>query len=82
MRNFFVCIFLLGVATNCFSQKITGTVTDSLGNAVPFASIFVKGTQKGTNANNDGKYLLDLPAGTYILVCQSVDFKKEEKVVS
>lgn len=81
MRNFFVCIFFIGFVGNCFAQKITGTVTDSLGNPVPFASIFVKGTQRGTNANNDGKYFLDLSPGTYTLVCNSVDFNMEEKVV-
>ena len=62
-----------------FANSITGFVRDSKGNALPFASILIKGTAKGTTANSKGKYSLQVEAGDYVLVCQHVGFKAEEK---
>jgi hypothetical protein len=81
MRQLLFCFFLIGLSYLSFSQKVTGTITDSLGKPVPYASVFIKGTSRGTNANNEGKYFLDIEPGKYTLVCQSVNYKKEEKLV-
>jgi len=81
MRQILVCFFFLGLYTVSFSQKVTGIVTDEEGKPIPFASIFVKGSTKGTNANNDGKFFLELDPGRYILVCQHINYRKEEKVI-
>ena len=62
-----------------FANTISGFVKDSKGNALPFASILIKGTTKGTTANSKGKYSLQVDAGDYVLVCQHVGFKAEEK---
>lgn len=64
------------------SQKIKGTVTDNNGKILPFASIFIKENNKGTNANSEGKYSLKLEPGQYTLVCQYVGYKKEERKVT
>ena len=64
-----------------FANTIAGFVKDSKGNALPFASILIKGTAKGTTANSKGKYSFQLDAGEYILVCQHVGFKAEEKKI-
>ena len=66
----------------CFSQKIKGTITDNDGKLLPFASVFVKENNKGTNANSEGKYSLRLEPGKYTLVCQYVGYKKEEKEIT
>jgi hypothetical protein len=81
MRQLLFCFFFIGLSYLSFSQKVTGTITDSLGKPVPFASIFIKGTSRGTNANTEGKYFLDLEPGKYTLVCQSVNYRKEEKMI-
>jgi hypothetical protein len=66
-----------------YTQKVTGIITDKVdGKVLPYATISVKGTQKGTNANNDGRYLLHLSPGNYILVCQYVGYKKIEKDIT
>jgi hypothetical protein len=79
------CILIVVIVFLCpvlsFAQKVYGTVTDSHGNVVPFASVFVKGTARGTNANTEGKYFLELPPGEHTLICQHINFKKEEKTV-
>ncbi len=77
----FTTIIVFLFSCSAFSQKIKGTVTDQSGNPLPFASIFIKGSNKGTNANNEGKYSLRLAQGHYVVICQYVGYKKEEKEV-
>ncbi len=49
---------------------------------MPFASVFIKENNKGTNANSEGKYSLKLEPGQYTLVCQYVGYKKEERKIT
>lgn len=62
-----ICITAVNLA---FAQNITvtGNVNDSSnGEPIPFASIMIKGTQQGVEANANGKYSISVPAnGTLI----------------
>ncbi len=58
---------------------VTGKVTDEKGEVLAFASITVKNTAKGVVANSQGLYSLSLDPGEYILVCQYVGYKTEER---
>ncbi len=49
---------------------------------LPYASILVKGTGKGTSANNEGKYFLNLDSGSYTIVCQYVGYERKEKKIT
>ena len=72
---FFISLFP-GVAlaqTYVVSGKITGK-----GEALPFASVYIKGTTKGVNSNDEGKYSLKLEKGRYNIVFQYVGFSKQE----
>jgi hypothetical protein len=83
MKKYILLTLLTGSSFYLKAQKISGTITDKEdGKVLPFASISVKGTSKGTNANNQGQFILHLSPGTYTLVCQHVGFKKEEKAVT
>ncbi|MBL0068536.1 MAG: carboxypeptidase-like regulatory domain-containing protein [Chitinophagaceae bacterium] len=73
-------ISFFSIAT--YSQKIKGVVTDINGKLLPFASVFIKENNKGTNANTEGKYSLKLEPGQYTLVCQYVGYKKDERKIS
>src|SRR5688500_9043737 len=74
---------LLGLSfLSARAGKVTGTVTDLDGKILPYASIFIKGTSRGTNANNERKYSITLDPGKYTLVCQYVGYKKEEKLIT
>ncbi len=81
MRHFLLVITALCFVLLSHSQKIKGMVTDNKGNILPYASVFIKGSTSGTNANSEGKFSLKLPPGSYTLVCQYVGYKKEEKNV-
>jgi Family of unknown function (DUF5686)/CarboxypepD_reg-like domain len=65
-----------------YSQKIKGIATDNNGKPLPFASVFIKENNKGTNANSEGKYSLKLEPGQYTMVCQYVGYKKEERKIT
>lgn len=82
MKKLLLLFFLLATCS-VYAGKITGLITDKIdGKALPYATISVKGTTKGTNANNDGRYLLHLAPGNYTLVCQYVGYKKVEKNIT
>ncbi len=82
MRQSLLILLLLLFTLNSFAGKISGTVTDDKGQTLPYASILVKGTTRGTTANNEGKYFLNLEPGNYTLVCQYVGYKREEKDIT
>ena len=81
MRIFLTfCFGLASFISN--AQKIYGTVFTTQGDLLPFASLTVKGTTKGTSANDKGKYALQLAPGTYTLVCQHLGYAAQEKKVT
>jgi len=63
------------------ARRITGTITDTKGNLLPFASVLVKGTTTGTTANNEGKYFITMDAGKYTILCQYVGYRRQEKTI-
>ena len=58
-----------------FSQ-IKGKVTDSKGNALPYASVTVEKTYNGTSTNENGEYELNIKkTGSYTLVFKILGYK-------
>jgi outer membrane receptor for ferrienterochelin and colicin len=61
---------------------ITGVITDESGVGVPYANVFIKGTQLGGSANAEGKFtIIKVPVGTYTLTAKSVGHAPVEKTV-
>ena len=73
-----ICLF----AFSARAAEITGTVTDSRGNILAFATVIVKGSTVGTASNESGNYQLSLDPGNYTLVCQYVGFERQEKKIT
>ncbi len=72
-------LLFLGLST-AFGQivRISGVVTDAnTGDAVPFASVAIKGTADGTIAEIDGKYSLSAPRNA-TLVVSSIGYETQE----
>jgi hypothetical protein len=76
-----LCIVIICFPFFVLAQGIQGTVSDSLGNPLGYASVYVKGGTKGTTTNADGKYSLDLPAGNYTITCAFIGYAKVERSV-
>lgn len=57
------------------SAFLKGKITSSK-ETVPFAFVYVKGGTQGTNADEDGTYLLKVPAGRITIVVSSQGYRK------
>ncbi len=76
LLTIFICISF----NNIFAQ-VYGYIVDEQGEALSFATVLVKGTTKGTSANIDGYYELDLKTDTPIdLIYSYVGFNS--KIIS
>ncbi len=73
----FVLFFSVSMA---FAQgKVSGTIIDGEFNEpLAFANVLVKGTAIGVTSDFDGKYELELEAGTYTLVFSFVGYATKE----
>ena len=83
MRRFlslFTMFMLCGVLAFAQTRVVSGRVTDKEGNAVPYASVKVKGTDKGINADAAGVYSIKVKEGD-VLVISATNFKAIEVTV-
>ena len=81
MKNIFLFTLLICTAFPAKSQVVTGTITDENLKPVPYATIFVEETKSGTITNNNGDFLLQLPAGNYHLNIRSLGFLQINKTI-
>ena len=73
----------IGTVSAQGGRVITGKVTDTNGEPIPGAAVFIEGTGLGVNADIDGKYTFKIEAGTKlpakpILVFSFIGMKQEE----
>ena len=83
MRLFSFVLLLLFASGFTYAQDILlkGTIKDNKGLAVPFASVYEKGTTRGTSANSEGEYQLKLSAGQHTLIFKAIGFSQESKQI-
>ncbi|UBM61034.1 SusC/RagA family TonB-linked outer membrane protein [Marinilongibacter aquaticus] len=62
-------------------MKISGQVKDNTGEALPGASILIKGTLDGTTTDVDGQYSISVPSKESVLIFTSIGFEPTEQVV-
>lgn len=74
-------IFLIAFANFTFAQ-IYGTVSDESGEQLPFATVYIEGTTKGTTTNENGEYRLNPGPGEYTLVFQYVGYQQIKRNIS
>jgi iron complex outermembrane receptor protein len=67
MNNIFYILLIILSFGFGFAQT-TGTVTDSDGNALPGASVVIKGTTVGTTTNFNGEFNINLSQGDELVV--------------
>lgn len=69
-------LFALTLLSSFTFAQIRGKVTDSKGNALPYASVTVEKTYNGTSSNENGEYELNVKkTGTYTLVFKILGYK-------
>lgn len=72
MKQFILLLFvLLGLSGFSQTGRITGKVLSTDGERIPGAAVFVKTTEIiGARSDENGIYELELPEGTYLLICR------------
>lgn len=61
--------------------NISGRVTDEGGEPIPGVNIIVKGTTVGTTTDADGRYVLDAPDASSVLIFSFIGYKSQEVVI-
>ncbi|MGA0560175.1 SusC/RagA family TonB-linked outer membrane protein [Larkinella sp. VNQ87] len=57
---------------------VKGVVSDDKGNTLPGATVSVKGTTQGTTTDAEGRFSINLPAGSNVLVISFIGMKTQE----
>jgi TonB-linked SusC/RagA family outer membrane protein len=80
---FFLFILQLAAALPALAQEIrvSGTVKNAEGKALPGVSVVVKGTTIGTTTDPDGKFTIDVPGQRSVLVFSLIGHADREEVV-
>lgn len=74
LPRFIACLVFLSACLGVHAQtaSLSGTVTSEDG-PVPYANVFVQGTQLGASTNMEGEFTInDIPAGTYTIKTSAV----------
>ena len=74
-------LMLSGALAYSQNRVVTGTVTDDKGDAVPGATVKVKGSRTGTAADANGNFSISVPAGA-TLVFSGVGYQLTESPIS
>lgn len=79
MRKLLCCLAgsLLSIALSAQTVEVSGKIVDSSGAPIPNTTILLKGQSKGTAADFDGNFHLNVTSGT-TLVINSVGFERRE----
>ncbi|HLP71554.1 MAG TPA: TonB-dependent receptor [Bacteroidales bacterium] len=71
-------LFLASAIVNAQKLTVRGTVTDSNGNPLTGATVQVKGTSTGVLTDTGGKYSIDVPDASAVLVISFVGYNAAE----
>lgn len=85
MRKFIFtsfCLLTYFLFPNVHAQVLSGTITDEKNEPLPYASIYVKNSTKGTASNTDGAYILRLDPGSYEIVYQFIGYQTETRKIN
>src|SRR5262245_45348232 len=75
MKRILLFLGLYLAAAQAYAAFVTGKVTDEKNEPLPFASVYVEVTSKGTTTNTEGRYSLSLPSGAARLVFRLIGYK-------
>ena len=77
---YFAIILLFPITNYC--NHISGVISDSNGEPLPFASIYIKNTTYGVSSNAFGEYFIELDPGEYTIVYSYIGYDNHEKLLT
>ncbi len=76
MKHLFLSIIIFSIfATLSTGQSLKGRITTQTGEPIQYSTVFIKELRQGTTTNTKGDYEINLPAGTYTVVYQSLGYQ-------
>jgi hypothetical protein len=82
-KTYFLLLLCLATFSTAMAQhQISGKITDSNGDVVPFASVYLKNSTKGASANVDGQYQLTVDKGNVTLIFKAIGYKTAERSIN
>ena len=83
MKKFVLTISTILIAViSSYAQSLKGVITDSGGEPVRYATVYVNELKHGTTANIKGEYEIKLRPGSYTVFFQSLGFSPEVRSVA
>lgn len=84
MNKTLTLVFLLfsSICTVAQQAPLQGTVTDTEGAAIPFATIVKNHSSIGTSANKEGHFKLSLPEGSHQITVSAVGYRPKTLTVT
>ena len=76
-RLIFSVVLCLILSMQASPQILKGTIKDTQGNPIPYATVYIRETQQGTVANTKGDYEIHLSEGSYTVIYQSLGYSPE-----
>ncbi|HBG25304.1 MAG TPA: hypothetical protein DDX10_09700, partial [Rikenellaceae bacterium] len=83
-KIFFLGLILISLPFTAEAQKqsVSGKITSqSTGEPIYFASVFVQGTQYFTYSNEKGEYKLQIPSGEHKIKVSILGFEPQERLL-
>lgn len=81
-KSIYITLLLVFIGQVLIGQGVRGTIKDSQGTPLAYATIFVKETGTGTITNEEGLYEVRLSPGNYTLVFQFLGYATNIQKVS
>ena len=82
MKFRFLTLVVIFIPLISQAFKLNGLIVDTNSIGLPFATLYIEGTTKGTTTNSQGYYSMELPSGDYTMVFQYVGFKTVREKIS
>ena len=76
-----LCLMQAGLAVSAQQITVTGRVTDSSGDPIPWADVYQKGTSTGTVTDDDGSYTIKVSSSEAVLVASFIGYQDSEEIV-
>jgi TonB-linked SusC/RagA family outer membrane protein len=81
IRSQGVTYYYINESVQKMAASVSGTVTDEAGQPIPGVNVVIKGTSTGSTTDSGGKFVIDVPDESTVLVFSFVGFETQEVTV-
>jgi len=82
MKSLIFALIIIIISNDLSAQVLKGTIKESTGEPLPYATVYIRELQQGTTSNTKGNYEIRLPEGKYSVIYQSMGFAPDIREVT